>query len=278
MENGDSVNYYFDPTMGDDSYAGTSPEKPFRNFSKIDDLSLKPGDSILLRSGAVFQDALYISCSGAPGKQIVLGKYGGNDRPWIKEDASRMQAVHIFNSEHVVIRDLEISNKGPDPVAGLNGLLVELENYGTAKDITIDSLFVHDVYGSVVREENDGGHAILLQNYDFESTDSVPSRFDGQLVQNCSIRNCQRSGIIMWGNWERKRWFPSLNVVIRNNLLDGVPGDGIVPVGCESPLVEYNVMKNCPHTLPPTEACDGIWPWSCDHAIVQYNIVSDHKS
>jgi hypothetical protein len=42
--------------------------------------------------------------------------------------------------------------------------------------------------------------------------------------------------------------------------------------------VEYNIMKNCPATLPPSEACDGIWPWSCDNAIIQYNIVSDHKS
>jgi hypothetical protein len=63
-----------------------------------------------------------------------------------------------------------------------------------------------------------------------------------------------------------------------NNLVEGVPGDGIVPVGCESPLVEYNTMRNSPGTLPATEACDGIWPWSCDNAIIQYNIVSDHKS
>jgi hypothetical protein len=37
-------------------------------------------------------------------------------------------------------------------------------------------------------------------------------------------------------------------------------------------------MKNCPFSLPPSEACDGIWPWSCDNAVIQYNIVCDHKS
>jgi len=83
---------------------------------------------------------------------------------------------------------------------------------------------------------------------------------------------------MMWGNWIRSKWNPSLHVVIRNNVLDGVPGDGIVPVACESPLVEYNVMKNCPRSLPASEPCDGIWPWSCDNAVVQFNVVSDHKS
>ena len=37
-------------------------------------------------------------------------------------------------------------------------------------------------------------------------------------------------------------------------------------------------MKNCPKTLPESEACDGIWPWCSDNTVVQFNVVSDHKS
>ena len=69
-----------------------------------------------------------------------------------------------------------------------------------------------------------------------------------------------------------------MNVIIRNNVLDGIPGDGIVPTACDGAIVEYNIMKNCPSTLPATEACDGIWPFSSDNTVVQYNIVSGHKS
>ena len=43
-------------------------------------------------------------------------------------------------------------------------------------------------------------------------------------------------------------------------------------------MIEYNVMKNCPKTLPESEACDGIWPWCSDNTVVQFNVVSDHKS
>lgn len=272
----ETTNYYFDPVNGNNENKGTNLNSPFKNLSKIKNLPLKPGDSVLLKSAAVFEEQLYISCKGDSAKPIVLGKYGGDAKPHIKGNGLHMQAVHVFNSEHIVVRDLEISNKGKEPIDGLHGLLVELLNYGTAKGITIKNLFVHDVYGGLVKDKR--GDAIKLMNFHGEKVDTISSRFDGVLIENCFVKDCQRNGIMMWGNWIRKKWNPSLNVVIRNNILDGVPGDGIVPVACERPLVEYNVMRNCPATLPPSEACDGIWPWSCDNAVVQYNIVSDHKS
>ena len=273
-----SVNYYFDPVSGNDTNTGIAAGCPFKSLARIRTLPLKPGDSVLLKSGALFTEPLFISCRGDSGKPVVVGKYGGTSRPYIKAGGQSNNAVHVYNSEHVVVRDLEISNKGKEPIDGINGVLVEVKNYGTAKDIILDSLSIHDVYGILVRENLGGGNAILLRNKLPDDTVSRPSRFDGLVVQNCTIRDCQRNGIMMWGNWIRSQWYPNLNVVIRHNVIDGVPGDGIVPVACESPLVEYNVMKNCPATLPPSEACDGIWPWSCDNAIIQYNIVSDHKS
>jgi len=96
-----------------------------------------------------------------------------------------------------VVRDLDISNKGKDPIDGINGVLVEVKNYGTAKDITLDSLSIHDVYGILVRENLGGGNAILLRNKLADDTVSRPSRFDGLLVQNCTIRNCQRNGAFL---------------------------------------------------------------------------------
>jgi alpha-N-arabinofuranosidase len=274
-----TTNYYFDPDAGCDStHTGTSPESPFKTLKRTGGLNLKPGDSLLLKSGAIFTDQLFLSCSGAPGNPIVVGKYGGEEKPHIKADGRYNQAVHVVNSEHIVIRDLEISNRGENPIDGINGLLVELKDYGTAREITIDNLYIHDVYGILVRENLGGGQAILLKNCDDADTVSRSSRFDGLTVQNCTIKDCQRNGIMMWGNWIRSKWNPSVKVVIRNNELDGVPGDGIVPVACDSPLVEYNVMMNSPPILPPSEACDGIWPWSCDNALVQFNVVSGHRS
>lgn len=277
-------NYYFDPSKGNDNNTGISPNNAFKNIRGLKRLHVHPGDSILLKSGEVFFSPLFFSVKGIQGKPIVIGKYGGEVRPYFKGDASELEMVHIYNSENIVIRDLEISNKGNIIRPHLSGLTVELFNYGTAQNITIENIFVHDVYGSLIKGEGNkdkdagGGQAINIINLRGGEHDSIPSCFDGLLVQDCYIQNCQRNGIMMWGNWARKYWFPSKHVIIRRNTVDGVPGDGIVPVACESPLVEYNVMKNSPATLPDTEACDGIWPFCCDNAVIQYNIVSDHHS
>lgn len=276
--------YYFDANSGNDKNKGTSSAKPFKSLQKVLSLKIKAGDSILLKSGAVFTDKLYFSGKGTDNKPIVITKYGGSKLPHIKGDGTNTAMMHIYNSENVVVKDIEISNKGEKALPNLTGLLIELYNYGTAKNIRIDHLFVHDVYGSLLKGDGyshkdvGAGQAMMFKNLRGGEKDSILSNFNGLIVENCTIKNCQRNGIMMWGNWVRKYWKPNLNVVIRNNTLDGVPGDGIVPVGCESPLVEYNVMKNGTDALPATEACDGIWPWSCDNALIQYNIVSDHKS
>ncbi|WP_259300774.1 right-handed parallel beta-helix repeat-containing protein [Phocaeicola plebeius] len=67
------------------------------------------------------------------------------------------------------------------------------------------------------------------------------------------------------------------HTIVRNNVIERVPGDGIVPIGCDSTLIEYNLMCDSPDILPMTEAA-GIWPWSCDNTIIQYNEVWGHKA
>lgn len=274
---GQSVCYYFDPVRGTDTGPGTSPATAFKSLAKIGEIDLAPGDSILLKSGGVFTEQLFLSCRGDHHGNIVIGKYGGDALPHIKGDGSKLAAVYVYNSEYLVIRDLEISNRGILPVHNLNGLLVELKGFGKAREIIIENLFIHDVYGSLVKEEG-SGNAMMIRNYDDKDTVSASSHFDGLRIQNCHIKDCQRNGIIMWGNWIRSKWDPNLNVIISHNLIEGVPGDGIMASAAHRPVIEYNVMRGSPPTLPPTEACDGIWPWSCDSAIIQFNTVSDHKS
>lgn len=84
---------------------------------------------------------------------------------------------------------------------------------------------------------------------------------------------------MIWaGYYDRRNWFPSTHTIVRRNLIEEVPGDGIVPIGCDSTLIEYNVMRNCPDVLPMTEAAAGFWPWSCDNTVIQFNHVSGHKA
>src|SRR5262249_34510009 len=108
----DTITYYFDAVNGNNKNQGTYPDKPFKNLSIIKNLPLKAGDSVLLKSGVVFEEQLYVSCKGDSANPVVIGKYGGDAKPHIKANGQYNDAVHVFNSEHIVVRDLEISNKG----------------------------------------------------------------------------------------------------------------------------------------------------------------------
>lgn len=73
-------------------------------------------------------------------------------------------------------------------------------------------------------------------------------------------------------------WYPSLTTRISGNLLEQIPGDGIVPIGCDGAVIEYTRMRDCTRLLPEGEAAAGIWSWSCDNTGIQFNEVSDHKA
>lgn len=277
------TNYYFDSANGNDNNRGTSARAPFKSLAKISQLELKGGDSVLLKSGAEFGEQLYISCRGEDGRPVVVGKYGDRAMPHIRCDGTVSAAVHIYNSENIVVRDIEVSNGSTMPAENIHGVWVELSDYGVAKNTTLDNLYIHDVRGCTFAENADRGSAVRIQNA-HEEADSLLSCFDGLTIQNCYIKNCRRDGIRMHGNWLRNKWKPNLNVAVRNNIIDGVPGDGIVLAGCDGGLIEYNEIKNCPvfyddgKIHETSDACDGIWPWSCDNTLVQYNIVGGHKS
>ena len=271
----DHSNYYIDATAGSDSNAGTSPEKPWKTFAPLASLKLSPGDSLLLRRGSVFDSRLELSASGSPEARIVVDAYGEGDAPRINAPDSSLYAVRIRNSDWLTLQNIEIVNTGSMPMARRTGVSVVCENYGQSRGIVLNALNIHDVNGSLVKEEG-GGSAILISNrWDAGSNISV---YDSLRISDCVIRRCQRNALIWDAPWSRTDWHPNTNVLVTRNLIEQVPGDGIVPIGCDGAVIEYNLMRDCPMTLPDSEAAAGIWPWSCDNTVVRFNEASDHKA
>jgi hypothetical protein len=264
--------YYVNAECGNDNNSGTSPGEAFASLIKINSLNLEAGTHVLLKSGTTYNEQLKPKGTGAAGKPIVISKYGGEEKPIINGQGNYEAAVHIYNMPYVEIRNLEITNTGDEPESRRRGILVEAENFGEVKHTILDSLYIHDVNGSLVKSEG-GGSAILWRNHG-----QIKTKFDHFVIQNCHLKNCARNGIVSWGYTQRANWHPSTNVIIRNNLLEGIPGDGIVPVGTDGALIERNIMHDCPDILPHDEAAAGIWPWSADNTLVQFNEVSGHKA
>lgn len=260
----DGVAYFVDFSAGNDGFNGTSVATAWKSLAKVNATRFHPGDRILFKSGGVWTGQLWPKGSGTAERPVVVGKYGGDALPVINGSGQAEDAVLLKNQEYWEIGDLEITNTGAVP-GTRRGVHVGAENFGEMHRIYLRNLTIHDVNGSD-KDKVNGGIAYSAIG------DSKPSRFVDLRIEGNHISRVDRSGIFGWStHWERSKWYPSLGVVIRNNMLDDIGGDGIVNVATDGAIVEYNVVSRASQRSQDYNV--GIWPWSADNTIVQYNEV-----
>lgn len=268
-----AATYYINSIEGNDSYSGKDARNAWRSLERLNETSFKPGDTILFKAGRIYEGQWTPKGSGSSQQPIHVGKFGEGYKPRLQGNGVMPATVYLYNVEGWELTDLDISNYGPERQANRTGVLVELKDYGVAKYIKLKNIDIHDVNGSLIKKEG-GGAGVIFQNGGRE----IISSFDGLYIEGCTVKRTHRNGILINGYWNRQDWNPNRNVIIKNNLIEGVPGDGIVPTGCDGALIEGNVMRDSPRLLPDSEAAAGIWPWSSDNTVIQYNEVSDHKA
>jgi hypothetical protein len=254
--------YYVDSIAGNDDNSGTTPANAWKSLAKVNATTFLPGDRILLKSGSAWKGQLWPKGSGVDGRPITVDMYGGGVRPVIQGSGLVEDAVLLKNQEYWEIQNLEITNTGSTPSIR-RGVHVALEGYGEAHHICIRSLTIHDVNG-IDKEKVDGGIDYTC------SGERKPSRFVDLRIENNEIYHVDRSGIFGWSDrWERSKWYPSLGVAVRGNVLSDIGGDGIVVVATDGAVVEHNIVG---HANQRSEGYNvAIWPWSADNTVIQYN-------
>ncbi len=260
-----AATYYVDSAAGSDSNAGTSHSTPWKTLEKVNAASFQAGDRILLKSGSVWHGQLAPPSSGAEGLPIVIDRYDTGPKPRIEGAGMVEDAVRLYNVQFIEVRNLDVSNHG-DAAAVRRGVHIFLDNFGTGKHIVVAGLYIHDVNGSNQRKDNGG---IIFRT----NGNQTPSRFDGLTLERNIVLRVDRSAIAAQSyHAMRRRWFPSLHVVIRDNFVDDIGGDGIVPWATDGVLVEHNIARNCNRRANTYNA--GIWPWSADNSVFQLNEAS----
>ncbi|MDX2152992.1 MAG: right-handed parallel beta-helix repeat-containing protein [Bryobacteraceae bacterium] len=254
--------YYVDVERGDDGNAGTSLEAPWRSLDKVNASRYEPGDRILFRAGQAWQGQLAVASSGAEGRPLVIDRYGEGARPRIEAGGIAEDAVRLYNVEWIELRNLELTNtgEGEQPRRGVH---VFLDNFGAGRHIVISGLYIHDFNGT--NRKKDNGGIIFRTNGNVK-----PSRFDGLTIERNIVWKVDRSAIAAQSyHWPRTKWFPSLNVVIRDNYVADIGGDGIVPWATDGALIEHNIARDCNRRANTYNA--GIWPWSTDNSLFRFN-------
>ncbi len=257
-----ATTFYVDSQRGYDSNPGTSPSLSWKTLQKVNEFHFHAGDHILFRCGSQWSGQLNLSRSGAPGAPIVFDWYGKGPLPRINGNGAFEESVRVENVEEVEVRHLEITNHGTAPGVR-RGVLIAATNFGTAHHLLVADLYIHDVNGTNALKETGG---ILFRTIG----DKVPSRFDGLTIERSIVWKVDRSAIMGQSNEvSRSRWFPSVHVIIRDNFVEDIGGDGIVPWATDGALIEHNIVLHCNMRAGSYNA--GIWPWSTDNSLFQLN-------
>jgi hypothetical protein len=258
-----AATYTVDAVAGNDANTGLSAGQSWRTLAAVNGVVLGPGDTVLFHAGQAWRGTLAPKGRGAVGNVIRIGRYGQGAMPRIEGDGE--DAVVLRNMDEVEVSDLEVTNVGDGSVVK-RGVRVVLQDFGVGRHIVLRHLFVHDVGGTL--EKKDAG-GIVFQAFG----EAKASRFDDLAIERNVVLHVDRSGIVEnTDHYMRKIWVPSTGVVIRENYVGDVGGDGIVPLGTSHAVIEGNVVRRA--VARSKEYNAGVWPWSSDDAVFRWNDVA----
>lgn len=282
-----AATYHVDSTAGNDAHSGTSPDQAWQSLEKASAATYQPGDRLLLRAGGTWTGRLRPKGSGTAQDPIVLDRYGDGPRPIIHGGGVAGGAVQLDDQQHWTIANLEITNQGSD-VAKKAGIQIRNRCVGTLQGIAITDCFIHDVTGDMTdyRDGKESGGIVL---YITARDLTKPSRWDGVRIENNTITNVGRNGILLQSQWINKpsdpnsswtnhgEYTPSTNVRIAGNKLEHIGGDGIILWCVKGAMVERNFVRAA-NSNSHKQGHAAIWPYFCEDVIFQFNEVCETKT
>ena len=286
--------FYVDSEGGNDQSAGTSEKEAWRTLGRIKEHNLfVPGDRILLKCGSVFRgEQLAFQGMGSAEQPIEISSYGEGELPRLEGNGEVENVISLYNQQYIHINRLEITNLDQkynqnfelngsnNQEKALRAINVLIRDFGTASDIRIEDCYIHDINGNIKSKWNGGIFFDVKANIQNGTLTGVPSKYDQILISGCTFEGVDRSGIKLissqWCNqWEKNdpgvpvNWYPSTNVVVRDNYMEKIGGDGITVRDTDGALIEHNLVRDCRYQNTGYNV--GIWPFEAANTVLQYN-------
>lgn len=261
-----SERFYLDSLDGKDSNSGRAPDQAWKSLARAKLYPFQPGDTLELKRGSRFEGGLSLSLQGAAGNPIVIASFGDGHAPII-DAKGHIAGVHLKDSNHVVVKDLEITADGGATLDGSPpgfryGVYVQSEN-GISSQVIIENLTIHKIYPETARKHEGRnpttylGTAIAIEGGETNTS----SHFT---VRNCRISNVGFKAV-------------SLNrvkeVLVLNNQMTDIGGPAIQPGRVDDLVVRGNVVIRSGSSLDPRmhSRGSGIWPWTCRRVLIEKN-------
>ena len=280
--------YYISSAKGDDKNDGTSKDKPFKTLNKINEITLQPGDQVLLEKGSVFDNqALHLKGSGTADAMILVSTYGEGKRPQIntngrgqwelnygkpldnknhKWHGTVSSSILLKDVEYVEISGLEITNDrdtANDPekdmeynnsaVMDRTGVAGVAKDKGTLDHIVLDDLYIHDVDGNVYNKHMTNGGIYFIVEKPTDEKKTGISRYDDVQIKNCQLDTVNRWGIAVGYTYN---WDKFTSAELNEDVMSKYSSTNVV--------IENNYLNNV--------GGDAITTMYLDEPLIQYNV------
>jgi hypothetical protein len=282
------VSYYIS-TDGNDSNDGKTPETAWRTLAKVNAQKLKPGNTVLFRSGDAFNGTLILSHrSGTAYSPITIGSYGGG-RAIINAGKSG-SGILAKNTSNITVRDLIVKGDGYK-LNPANGIFFYTDSSIIMSNIKISDV---EVYGFMGRG--------LFFNVPFRGETTNPggqlpppgnpnAGYSNILIESVEAHENGVAGIETGGYWHKETvannetWssnYNHKNIKVRNckaynnrgvpDYIDHISGSGIYISSTDNALVEYcEAYNNGEENGLARSGPIGIWFAEVKNGIIQFS-------
>lgn len=257
-------NTFFVDPAGDDSNDGRSPSTPWKTVAKVNGAPLPAGSWVVFKGGAVWNESLTPTRSGAQDNPIVFGAYG-TGRPVLDgTGAAGNSAVNVNSKSWIVVRDLELRgwHNGFQLVYMSNTHFVSFENLylhdgdkgfhaspsSPSTDITIKGCVVRDISGGTFTHGLSvpaGGTHWVISDSEFSSIEQscVIDAGDGTKLLRNKLFNC---GKLTSTSDKHGLYLRGPNTVVQNNQISDIAGSCVYET-FEGLTAEGNQLHGCGH-------------------------------
>ncbi|HTD97801.1 MAG TPA: right-handed parallel beta-helix repeat-containing protein [Mucilaginibacter sp.] len=248
---------YYVNLSGNDANPGTK-NKPFQTIDKVNNVHLKPGDTVYFKSGQTFNGSLLLGpgINGTKNKPIVITAYG-KDNAMI--DSKDSVAISLYNHSYITFEQLSLRGSGRKTGNVKDGLSIV-----NCKNITVNDVDISGFQKS--------GLLIYSSQY--------------IVVNNVFAHDNGSAGITVEGPYQKRE---SKNIKILSCRAENNPGDptnlhnhsgnGIIVGNCRTVLIDHCTATNNGWDMPRIgNGPVGIWAYEADSVTIQYCLAYRNKT
>ncbi len=258
--------YFLDSQGGNDSNSGKSETQAWKSLSKANANPFSAGDTLSLKRGSRFDGGLSLTLAGTAEKPITITACGKGSTPVI--DAKGFIAgVHLTNSHHVVVRDLEITADGGKTLDGSKpgfryGVYVQAVK-GSTSHVTLENLTIHKIYPeTATKSEGKNPTTFIGTAIAIEGEAEEPS--SDFIIRNCDLSETGFKAVSLSQLRQAQ---------VLDNRMHDTGGPAIQPGRVEDLVVRGNTVERSGSSLDPRMHArgSGIWPWTCKRVLIEKN-------